>query len=407
MGAAPNSTDRRAWSNLPQMVECTQSPPSKVVPVIARFGPIRLPSRRMAEMVTDSIESLKPYQGGKPIEELARERGISDIIKLASNESALGPSPKGVQAAAAALAQVHRYPDGAGFRLRNAIAEFHAVSANEVLHGNGSNELLELVVRTFTTPGDHIIFGTPAFSMYPVIAAAHNVAFSAVQTGDDLVHHLQGMVDAVLPNTKVIIIDNPNNPTGTYLCESAIIAFLKQIPEHVIVVMDEAYFEFADAQDYPNGLKLRHLHENMIVLRTFSKAYGLAGFRVGYGIGNARLMNYLNRLRAPFNVSLISQEAAIAALDDQAHLRAVVALNNVERTRISQALQKYGRVFPSQANFILVDFERPSDILYDRLLGEGVIVRPIGGLPTHLRITLGTVAENDRLLAALHKVLSQ
>lgn len=402
MGAALNSTDGRLESNLAADVHDA----SKASQVIAWFGPIRLPSPDMAQMVTDSIESLKPYQGGKPIEELARERGISDIIKLASNESALGPSPKALLAAVAALKNVHRYPDGAGFRLRSAIAEFHSVPLEEVLHGNGSNELLELVVRTFTTPSDHIVFGTPAFSMYPVIAAGHNVSFTAVRTGEDLVHNLQGMTQALLPSTKILILDNPNNPTGTYVADAALSAFLRRIPEHVIVVMDEAYFEFADAVDYPNGLKLRHLHENMIVLRTFSKAYGLAGFRVGYGVGPSRLINYMNRLRAPFNVSVPSQEAAIAALDDDAHLQAVVQLNNRERTRLLKELGAFGRVFPSQANFILVDFERPSEDLYDKLLSEGVILRPIGGLSTHLRITIGTTAENDRLLSALHKVLS-
>jgi len=361
----------------------------------------------MAQVVTDSIEALRPYQGGKPIEELARERGITDIVKLASNESALGPSPRAVAAARDALTQVHRYPDGAGFRLRQAIAEFHKVNLDEVLHGNGSNELLELAVRTFMTPEHHMVFGRPAFSMYPVIAAGHNVQFTAVATHDDLVHNLSAMLDAVQGNTKIIIIDNPNNPTGTYVSERALADFLERVPKHVIVVLDEAYFEFADASDYPNGLKLRSLHENLIVLRTFSKAYGLAGFRVGYGIGPARLMNYLNRLRAPFNVSLVSQEAAIAGLGDEAHLRSVVTLNNRERARLTPLLEQFGHVYPSQANFILVDFKRPSGKLYDQLLDEGIIVRPIPGLATHLRITLGTEAEDDRLLAALRKVGGQ
>jgi histidinol-phosphate aminotransferase len=359
----------------------------------------------MVQLVTDSILGLAPYQGGKPIEELARERGLVDIVKLASNESALGASPRAIEAARNALNHVHRYPDGAGYRLRKAIADFQGVPLDEVLHGNGSNELLELIVRTFTTSEHHIIFGRPAFSMYSVIAAGHNVSYTAVATDEHLVHRLESMLDAVVENTKVIIIDNPNNPTGTYVPQAKLESFLKRVPSHIIVVLDEAYFEFADATDYPNGLKLRALHENLIILRTFSKAYGLAGFRVGYGIGPSVLMNFINRLRAPFNVSLISQEAAIAALSDVSHLSAVVALNNSERQRMIQLLAPFGHVYPSQANFVLVDFKQPSAELYDRLLDEGLIVRPIPGLTTYLRITLGTETENNRLVAALHKVI--
>lgn len=361
----------------------------------------------MAQLVTDSIAGLAPYQGGKPIEELARERGITDIVKLASNESALGPSPLAIEAAARALAHAHRYPDGSAFRLRSAIAEFHGVPLEEVLHGNGSNELLELIVRTFMTPQEHAIFGRPAFSMYPVIAAGHNVQFSAVPTDKDLVHDLDAMIGQVRDNTKVIILDNPNNPTGTYVGKTRLAQFLRQIPESIIVVLDEAYFEFGDAPDYPDGLKLRDCRENLLVLRTFSKAYGLAGFRVGYGVGPAHLVNYLNRLRAPFNVSLISQEAAICGLTDKKHLHDVVTLNNQQRVRLSAGLAQWGRVFPSQANFILVDFARPSAQIYDALLDEGVIVRPIPGLATHLRVTIGTVAENERLLGALGKVMQK
>jgi histidinol-phosphate aminotransferase len=361
----------------------------------------------MRQPVTESIARLQPYVGGKPIEELARERGLTDIIKLASNESALGPSPLAVEAARRALNNVHRYPDGVGFRLRGAIAEAHGVTIQEVIHGNGSNEVLELAVRTFTTPEEHVIFGTPAFSMYPVIAASHNVEFTAVPTLADLRHDLPAMLTAVRPNTKLIVVDNPNNPTGTYVPRDTVEDFLRAVPEEVIVVMDEAYFEFADAEDYPDSLKLRYLRERLIVLRTFSKAYGLAGFRVGFGIGPAELVGYLNRLRAPFNVGVISQEAAISALGDTVHLNEVVRLNNAERTRLSVALQAPGRkVYPSQANFILVDFQVPAAKLYDDLLSQGVIVRPVPGLSTHLRITIGTPAENDRLLSAIEKVLS-
>lgn len=275
----------------------------------------------------------------------------------------------------------------------------------EVIHGNGSNEILELVVRTFMTPEHHIVFGRPSFSMYPVIAASHNSSWTAVPTDAALTHDLEAIARAVQPNTRVIFIDNPNNPTGTHVGKAAVERFLREIPEEIIVVMDEAYFEFADAEDYPDCLKLRDLRERLIVLRTFSKAYGLAGFRVGYGVGPKNLVTYLHRLRAPFNVGSVSQEAAIAALSDVEHLESVVHLNNSERARLSAALEKEGRtVFPSQTNFILVDFGVPQADLYDKLLGKGVIVRPIPGLDTHLRISIGTREENDRLLRALDEV---
>jgi histidinol-phosphate aminotransferase len=359
----------------------------------------------MSDLVTAAIERLVPYQGGKPIEELAREKGLSDIVKLASNENPLGPSPLAVAAALRALENVHRYPDGAAHRLRSAIATFHGVELGEVVHGNGSNELLELAVRTFTTPEHHIVFGTPAFSMYPVIASAHGAKYTAVPTTSDLVHDLDAMLRAIVPETRVVILDNPNNPTGTYVPEPILADFLRKVPREVVVVLDEAYFEFADAPDYPNGLRLRHLRERLIVLRTFSKAYGLAGFRVGYGIGPKGLMDYINRLRAPFNVGVPSHEAGIAALGDTEHLARTVRLTQAERKFLSAGLEPLAeRVYPSQTNFVLADFSRPSGELYEKLLDRGVIVRPIPGLPQSLRTSIGTRSENEKFLAALAEV---
>lgn len=359
----------------------------------------------MDRLVTPSIEALQPYQGGKPVEELFRERGVSDAVKLASNENPLGPSPRAIEAAGRALAEVHRYPDGSAFRLRQAIAAFHRVPMEEVLHGNGSNELIELLIRTFTTSEHHIVFGEPAFSMYRVAVMAHGVDFSAVPTHPNLVHDLDAMARAVRPNTRLLIIDNPNNPTGTYVPAAALESFLREVPPHVLVVLDEAYFEYATAADYPDSLRLRGVRERLVTLRTFSKAYGLAGLRVGYGIGPAHLMNYLNRLRAPFNVGLPSQEAGIAALADTEHLAASVRLNSEQRAWLTEELSRRGfSVTPSQANFVLVDFGRNGLELYDRLLSEGVILRPIGSLPTSLRITVGTAEQNQRLVRALDKV---
>src|SRR5690606_4353924 len=211
------------------------------------------------------------------------------------------------------------------------IADFHGVPMEEVLHGNGSNELIELLIRTFTTSAHHIVFGEPAFSMYRVAVMAHGVPFTAVPTRADLVHDLEAMAAAVRPETRLVLIDNPNNPMGTYVAREPLERFLREVPPQVLVVMDEAYFEYATAADYPDSLALRGLRERLVVLRTFSKAYGLAGLRVGYGIGPARLMDYVNRLRAPFNVGVPSQEAGIAALADTEHIERSVRLNTEQR----------------------------------------------------------------------------
>ena len=356
-------------------------------------------------MVTPAIAGLVPYQGGKPIEEVVREFGVEAPVKLASNENPLGPSPLALRAAEAALGEVYRYPDGAAYRLRSTIADFHRVGFEEVLHGNGSNELIELIVRTFTTSEHHIVFGNPGFAMYRVTAQAHGVDFTAVPTRD-YKHDVEGLIAAVRANTRVMLIDNPNNPTGTFLSRDELVKLLTEVPAEVIVVMDEAYFEYADAPDYPDSLTLRDLREHLVVLRTFSKIYGLAGLRVGYGIGPAGLMNYANRIRAPFNVGVIGQEAAIAALEDKAHVQASQRLNSAERARLSRELTLRGiSVSPSQANFVLAHFDRPAEPIYQALLRKGIIVRPFAGLPQSLRITVGVESDNQRFLDVLDEVM--
>ena len=261
-------------------------------------------------------------------------------------------------------------------------------------------------MRTFTTRDHHVVFGTPAFAMYPVTAMAHGVEFTAVATRD-YQHDLEGMLEAVRPNTRLVIIDNPNNPTGTYVGRETVERFLRQLPPEVIVVMDEAYFEYADAPDYPDCLKLRELRERLIVIRTFSKIYGLAGFRVGYAIGPARLLNYVNRLRAPFNVGIVGQRAALAALTDEEHVQRSRHLNLEERKRLTRELGDLGvQVTPSQANFVFCNFARPAQQIYDAMLRRGVILRPFPKLPSALRITAGTEKENTRMLQALGEVLS-
>ena len=358
-------------------------------------------------LVIPTIEELAPYEGGKPIEELARELGITDAVKLASNENPLGPSPRAIEAAARVLADSNRYPDGAAFTLRSKLAAKHGIGMNEILLGCGSNELLDLAVRTFCTPQHHIVFGEPAFVVYRIAALASGVPFSAVPLTADLVHDLPAMAAAVTPQTRIMFVANPNNPTGTHVGRAAVEKLLREVRPEVIIVMDEAYLEYADAADYPDSLELRGLRERLLICRTFSKIYGLASFRVGYAGAPPKIIDYMNRVRAPFNVSALAQAAAAAALDDIDHVQTARALNLKERQRLSDALTARGLgVAPSQANFILVDVKRPARAVYDALLKKGVIVRPFASLPTSLRVTIGTERENERFLQALGEVLS-
>jgi histidinol-phosphate aminotransferase len=358
-------------------------------------------------LVIPTIEGLAPYEGGKPIEELARELGITDAVKLASNENPLGPSPRALEAARQVLSDSHRYPDGAAYALRAKLAQKHGVAMEEILLGSGSNELLDLAVRTFCTPAQHIVFAEPAFVVYRIAALSSGVPFTAVPLTAGLVHDLPAMARAVKPETRLMFVANPNNPTGTHVSRDALTQLLREVPPEVIILMDEAYLEYADAPDYPDSLELRSLRERLLICRTFSKIYGLASFRIGYAVGPRQLIDYMNRVRAPFNVSTLAQAAAVAALDDRDHLETSRSLNATERRRVSEALTARGlKVTPSQANFVLVDVNRPARAVYDALLRKGVIVRPFASLPTSLRVTVGTARENDRFLTALAEVLA-
>lgn len=360
----------------------------------------------MSRLVSPSIESLLPYEGGKPVEELAREFGITDAIKLASNENPLGPSPKALAAAREVLNHVHRYPDANAFKLRERIAAELSVPMTHIIQGNGSNELLDLAVRTFCTSEHHIVFAEPAFVVYRIAALAHGVPFTAVPVRD-LTHDLDAMLAAITERTRLVFVGNPNNPTGTYVNLDALRRFLRAVPPEVIVLIDEAYIEYATAADFPDCLTLRGEHERLIVCRTFSKIHGLAGLRVGYGVSTPELVGYMNRVRAPFNVGNLGQVAAIAALDDVEHVRHSRELNSSERARVSAHLTAMGlSVAPSQANFVLIDVKRNGRAVYDALLRKGVIVRPFASLPSSIRVTVGKPAENERFLAALGEVLS-
>ncbi len=352
-------------------------------------------------LVAPHIERLKPYVPGKPLEELERELGIRDAVKLASNENPVGPSPRAIEAAALAAQKGHRYPDG--FALKADLAAHHGIDAAELMLGNGSNEIIDLLYRTFVSAGEHTLYPDPSFVCYRLGAMAVGCASTEVPLRDQVDYDVGGLIEGVRPETKLLFLANPNNPTGSYVGRAELERLLREVPEHVIVVLDEAYVEFADAADYASALALRGLRERLIVLRTFSKAYGLAAFRVGYAIATPAIISYLERVRAPFNVSSLGLAAARAALSDQEHVERYVTLNRTERARVTRELEALGlRVAKSQANFVLADFASSGAKVYDRLLRKGVIVRPMPPpIDTWLRITVGLPEENDRMLAAV------
>lgn len=363
----------------------------------------------MTPLVADNIEAISPYIPGKPAEQLERELGITGAVKLASNENPLGPSPLALQRATAAAATMHLYPDDQAYTLRREIAERNGVSPAEVGLGHGSNELIDLIVRTFATPGEHAVVGAPSFSCYGLCLAAANVPTTVVPLRDSLFWDLAAVRAALERKTKLLFIDQPGNPCSTHIPAAALRALLSDVPEDVIIVIDEAYSEFADAPDFASALGMRELRERLIVLRTFSKAYGLAGLRLGYAVSTPEIIAYLQRVRVPFNANAVVQAAALGALEDREHLRRTVEHNNRERARVTAALEGLGLpVAPSQTNFVCVYVDRPASQVYQALLLAGVIVRPFGPpLHRHLRISIGLTQENDRFLDVLPRVLSQ
>ncbi len=370
----------------------------------------------MKSLVTSDIARIAPYEPGKPLDELERELGddwpAAGIIKLASNENPLGPSPKALEAARRALGDAHRYPDGAAFHLRAAIAEHlrrHSVDGKQIMVGAGSNELIDLLVQTFVAPDEEVLAPACSFACYRLSTAAHRRGFDETPNGARFAYDLDALVSAVTERTKVVFLANPNNPTGAYAGRAAFGRLVETLPPHVLLVVDEAYFEYTRADDYLSALEWLGKRERLVVLRTFSKIHGLAALRVGYGVATAEICDYIHRVRLPFNVSAVGQAAARAALDDVDHVERSRRLNAVEIVRVGERLSALGlQVLPSQANFVLVDFGARSGRDINRaLLKKGVIVRPMGsyGLPHHLRITVGTEAENARLLEALPEVL--
>jgi len=352
--------------------------------------------------VCESIKGLSPYQGGKPISELQREFGLSRVVKLASNENPLGIGQKALEAMQKAVVEVDRYPDGNGFELKQAIAKRLNISLEMITLGNGSNDILELIARTYVCdPKDEVIFSEYAFVVYPLSTQALG-ATAVVTKAKNFGHDLEAMLLAITERTKLIFIANPNNPTGTLLTDKALHAFLSRVPNSITVVLDQAYIEYLDQADLAIGW-LKEF-DNLIITRTFSKAYGLAGLRVGYSVSSGKIADYLNRIRQPFNVNHVAQVAAIAALGDQSHLARSVIANKNGLKQLAEGFEKLGLSYiPSSANFIAVKV-KDAPILYQQLLELGFIVRPVE-MKNYLRVSVGTSREISDFLDALKSLL--
>lgn len=355
------------------------------------------------------IFRLKPYVPGKPIEEVKRELGIEDIIKMASNENPLGPSPLAVEKIKETLDKIHFYPDSNNFYLKKKLAEFNNINEDCIVIGNGSDELLKLLAEAFLTPEDEVIFGDPSFVEYEFTATIMGAKCIPVPL-KDFRHDLEAMLDMVTDRTKIVYICNPNNPTGTYSTRKEIENFMSRIREDILVVFDEAYFEYVDAPDYMSGIEYVKAGRNAIVFRTFSKIYGLAGLRVGYGLTTPSIAQAIERVTEPFNVNLLAQVAAEAALDDNEHLEESRQLNLEGKKYLYSEFEKMGlKYVPTQANFIFVDTGKDCREVFRKLLQMGIIIRTgdIFGFPTFIRVTIGTPEENKRFIEGLKKVLGE
>lgn len=361
----------------------------------------------MNNLINPNLQDLKAYEPGKPIKELERELGIQEAIKLASNENPIGPSPAAIQAIKDDLAEIHRYPDGGGYYLKQVLAQHLGVRENQLVLGNGSDEIIALICQTFLKPGEEVIYAHPAFVEYELISKAFG-AKGVIVPLKDFTHDLPAMAAAVNKNTKLIFIANPNNPTGTMVTKDEFASFMDKIPVEVIVAVDEAYYEFINRDDFPDCLHYVKQERNIIVLRTFSKAYALAGLRIGYGIAPPKLISYINRVRHPFNVNSLAQTAAIASLKDKEHLALSRKIINEGRNYLYRQLEEIGLEYvPSVANFLLIKVSNSQEVI-QRLLKLGIIVRNMGvyGLDEYIRVTIGTREENQRFIRTLRQVLN-
>jgi histidinol-phosphate aminotransferase len=358
-------------------------------------------------LAAPGIKELQPYQAGKPVEELQRELGISDIVKLASNENPFGPSERVVAALKAAMPELARYPDGSAFSLKEKLSRHLDVETNMLTIGNGSNDVLELLARVYLRPGMEAIVSQHSFVVYPLAVKSLGADLRVVPA-KNYAQDLDATLAAITDKTRMIFIANPNNPTGTWIKKAELSSFMKKVREDIIVVLDEAYFDYVEEPEYPDGIVMHKQFNNIVVTRTFSKSYGLASLRVGYSVSHADIADLLNRVRQPFNVNSMSLAAAIVALDDQEHVTAAIDNNNQGMAYLTEACDKLGLEYiPSVGNFLTVDFGRDALPIYEALLHEGVIVRPIGvyEMPNHLRVTIGKPSENERFVNSLIKVL--
>ncbi len=355
------------------------------------------------------IAAITPYPPGKPLEELEREYGITGSIKLASNENPLGPSPKALQAIQSAMHTLHRYPDGSGFYLRKKLSAKYGIPFDGILLGNGSNEIIELVIRAFLTPGDEVVMPAPSFLLYSLVARwMGGKPVSVPLRGLDI--DLEKMAEAVTDRTKVIFLTNPNNPTGAVISKRGFESFLAAVPAETIVVLDEAYIEFNRDPDTPSGLgRIGREGPAVIVLKTFSKAYGLAGLRIGYGVMDPSIAGFLNRVRQPFNTSSLAQAAALAALDDDEFLSGTQKVIWQGLDYLYGEMERMGlRYHRSQANFFLIEMPCEAGRIFEAMLRRGVIIRSMAsyGMDRHIRINAGLPEENERFVSSLEKVLS-
>lgn len=358
-------------------------------------------------LAAPGVRDLTPYNPGKSIEEIKRERRLSDVVKLASNENPLGPSPRALEAIENSLPHIARYPDGSGYALRASLGSHLGVSPRQITLGNGSNDVLELVARTFVTHMDEVVFSQHAFAVYPLVTQALG-ARAVVTPAQNWGHDLEAMQRALTARTRLVFIANPNNPTGTWLSHTRLEAFLAALPEHVIVVVDEAYFEYVEEPEYPDGINLLTVFPQLVVTRTFSKIHGLAGLRIGYAVSHPVVAELMNRVRQPFNCNSLSLAAAQVACADRVHVEKSREINKQGLRQLTEAFHSLGLSYiPSVANFVCVDVGCSAMPVFEALLEHGVIVRPVAnyGLPHHLRVTVGLPQENTRFLQALREVL--
>jgi len=363
----------------------------------------------MSPIYKDYVDGIHPYKPGKPIREVERELGLRHVVKLASNENPLGPSHKALRAMRRAIREAHLYPEGSSHYLVRRLSQDLGVPPEQILIGNGSNEILELLARGFLSPGDRILTSESSFLVYPILAQACGAEFTTVPM-KDFRYDLDGILKAITDKTRIIFIANPNNPTGTYVTAAEVTAFLAKVPPEVIICLDEAYVDFVDAQDFPMMMEeIRRDRPNLILMRTFSKSYGLAGLRVGYAVACARMIGYLHKIRQPFNVNLVAQAAATAALDDRFFLWRTKHCVTWGRKFFYKRFREMGlRFLESQGNFVLVDTGRDADEVFKALLSRGMIVRSMKeyGLPSWIRVSIGRRSQNTLFVRLLKECLS-